>query len=489
MISIKTRIFKNLSILLSVGLIVKVLGLFHRILMSRSLNVEGLSLYAKMMPIATFFGVLASFSLGSSITQFVAKNLVKKPYSNRDLMAKGFKIATISASIVSIIHLLTNYLITHYLLQTDILFKPFIYFIPLYYLQSYTGVFKGYFHGHNKMDTYAIGQLIEQIVRIILIYVFITPMLKISLEAGIKATVISLSIGELCQNIFLFCSLFKFTKIFGKKTIKADTKALIKTSFDITNNRIANALCKFLEPIVFTFAFQKTGMDKMIADELYGIIYGYVIPLIFITSFITTAIETAILPELITHYKKKETKEFNSVMNKTLFFSFIPAVITTITFYFFSEEMLQLFYHTKSGATYLKMLAITSFLTYFDGVFIAAIMASDNEKKLVKVTILTNIIYLSLIFFLVSIPKINIMGIIYSLSIFMSINPIIMYLIAKKYINYHLPKKSILYLGFYILSIILTELADNIIILIICYLLFAAILLINKNAPHHSKDN
>ena len=98
MISIKTRIFKNLSILLSVGLIVKVLGLFHRILMSRSLNVEGLSLYAKMMPIATFFGVLASFSLGSSITQFVAKNLVKKPYSNRDLMAKGFKIATIKNS-------------------------------------------------------------------------------------------------------------------------------------------------------------------------------------------------------------------------------------------------------------------------------------------------------------------------------------------------------------------------------------------------------
>ena len=482
----KTKIFKNISILLSFGLIVKVLGLFHRIIITRVLTLDGLSLYTKMMPIATLFSVIASFSLGPTITQMVAKNITKRPYSNRDLMIKGFKIATITASIVSIIHLITNYFITHYLLQTDELFKPFIYFIPLYFLQSYTGIFKGYFHGHNKMNTYAIGQLIEQVIRIILIYIFITPMLKINLEDGIIACVISLSIGELIQNIFLFLCVLKTTKINNKTNIKADNKAIITTSINLTTSRLSNAICNFLEPIIFTFAFLKTGMDKVVADEIYGIIYGYVLPLIFITGFITTAIETAILPELVTHHKNNNHAAFKNIMNKALLLSFIPASITTIIFYSYSKEMLMLFYNTENGAFYLKLLAIPSFLSYFDGVFISALIAINEEKKLAKINLLTNFLYLFLIFILVQIPKINVMGLIISLTIYLTTSPIIYFFICKKRINYHLPKEGYILLLIYIISICSIAFFKNIIITIIIYFLLLLWLVINKTHSHHS---
>lgn len=486
---LKSKIFKNLSILLSFGLIVKVLGLFHRIILTRKLSLEGLSLYAKMMPISTLFCVLASFSLGPTITQMVAKNITKRPYSNRDLMIKGFKLATITASIVSIIHLLTNHLITHYLLQTDELFKPFIFFIPLYYLQSYTGVFKGYFHGHNKMDTYAIGQLIEQVIRIILIYLLITPALNQSLASGIIATVISLSIGELCQNIYLLICLLKMTKIKNKTNIKADNKAIISTSFNLTSSRLTNALCNFFEPIIFTYAFLKTGMDKSIADELYGIIYGYALPLIFITSFVTAAIETAILPELVTNHKKNDSKAFHSVLNKALCLSFIPAIATTTIFYFYSKEMLELFYHTTDGSYYIKLLAIPSFLSYFDGVFIAALMAANQEKKLAKINILTNLIYLFSIFILVQIPAINVMGIIISLIIYMTISPLIYFKLCQKEIHYRLPKIAYLFIISYVIAIISLKISQNIIIPVIIYLFTALGLVIRKKYSHHWLDN
>jgi O-antigen/teichoic acid export membrane protein len=165
----KISIIKNLTILLSFGLIVKLLGLFNKIILSRALEISGLAYYTKLLPIATLFMTIASFSLGPVITQIVSKNISKRPYSNRDLIKKSFVTATTTATIVSIIHLVLNYLICHYLLRMDILIKPFLYFIPLYYLQSYGGILKGYFHGHNKMDTYAIGQLLEQITRIILV--------------------------------------------------------------------------------------------------------------------------------------------------------------------------------------------------------------------------------------------------------------------------------------------------------------------------------
>ena len=196
-INMKTSILKNLSILISFGLAVKLLGLFNRIILSRALSIDGLAYYTKLMPIAALFMTIASFSLGPVITQTVSKNISKIPYSNRDLIKKSIVTATTTASIVSLIHLLFNYIICHYLLRMDILIKPFIFFIPLYYLQSYSAILKGYFHGHGKMDTYAIGQLLEQIIRIVLVYILIIPQAKINIISGVIAAILTLSIGEL----------------------------------------------------------------------------------------------------------------------------------------------------------------------------------------------------------------------------------------------------------------------------------------------------
>ena len=125
--SMKTSIVKNLTILLSFGLVVRLLGLFNRIILSRALTIDGLAYYTKMMPIAALFMTIASFPV---ITQIVSKNISQRPYSNRDLIKKGFITATTTSSIVSIAHLILNFIICHYLLRMDILIKPFLLFIP-----------------------------------------------------------------------------------------------------------------------------------------------------------------------------------------------------------------------------------------------------------------------------------------------------------------------------------------------------------------------
>ena len=107
----------------------------------------------------------------------------------------------------------------------DELIKPFVFFIPLYFLTSYTAVFKGYFHGHDKMDIYALGQLIEQIIRIILVFIFIKPQMEKGLINGVIATIISLSIAEIFQNIYLFIRALFFTKI---TTMRQLSKKLLK---------------------------------------------------------------------------------------------------------------------------------------------------------------------------------------------------------------------------------------------------------------------
>lgn len=440
----KTTIAKNLSILLIFGLIVKILGLFNKIILSRVLLIEGLAYYTKLIPIASLFMVLASFSLGPVITQIVSKNISKRPYSNRDLMEKGFKTATITASIVSLIHLILNYVICTYLLQMTILIKPFLLFIPLYYLQSYSAILKGYFHGHNRMQTYAIGQLLEQIIRIVLVYIFIIPQMRISIINGVMAAILTLSIGELIQTLYMvICALF-ITKLKGKKTIKTEYKEIIKPALNLTTNKLISSIGTFLEPIIYTFAFLKTGLSIGIADEFYAVVHGYAIPLILITNFISIAIENAILPPLSTAFNNNENDTINRIVSKALFWCFIPGAIASFIFFNYSNELMMLFYHTDKGSLYLKIMAIPSFIAYFEGVFVSLLIATNNEKKLVINTIITNLLYLLLIILLVSNPLLNAMGLVISFSITLMISTSILLYLSIKHTPLKLNYKHII---------------------------------------------
>lgn len=437
----KTSIIKNLTILLSFGLIVKLLGLFNRIILSRSLTIEGLAYYTKMLPIASLFMTIASFSLGPVITQIVSKNISKKPYSNRDLIKKGFITATTTSSIVSIIHLILNFVICHYLLRMDILIKPFLLFIPLYYLQSYTAIFKGYFHGHGKMETYAIGQLLEQVTRIILVYIFIIPQIKINIINGVVAAIITLSIGEIVQNLYMFINVLFFTKIKGQTKIKTEYQNIVKPAISLTLNKLLSSVAVFLEPIIYTFAFLQTGLSSKIADEFYGIIHGYAIPIILTTNFISIAIESAILPSLTNAYINKDKNKFKQIVDKALLFCFIPGAIISFLYYNFSYEIMFLFYKTTKGAYFIKIMAIPSFIAYFEGVFVSALIATDNEKKLVISTIITNVVHLLTIYILVSIPYFNAMGLVISFCIIMILSTAILYYLCRKKDCYKLSKK------------------------------------------------
>ena len=440
----KTNIVKNLTILLSFGMVVKLLGMLNRIILSRALTIDGLAYYTKLLPIASLFMTIASFSLGPVITQIVSKNISKRPYSNRDLIKKGFITATTTATIVSLIHLILNYLICHYLLRMDILIKPFIYFIPLYFLQSYTAIFKGYFHGHGRMDSYAIGQLIEQIVRIILVYILIIPQIKISVINGVVAAILTLSIGEIIQNLYMFINVIFFTKLKNKTTQKFEYKTIIKPAISLTINKLFNSIAMFLEPIIYTYAFLKTGLSNTIADEFYAIIHGYVIPLIFTTSFITASIETAILPSLTNSYSNKDDEKFQKIVDKALLFCLIPASLFSFFFFNFSEEIMYIFYKTTKGAIFVKIMAIPSFVAYFEGVFVAILIALDYEKKLVFNTIITNIFHLIIIYLLVSIPKFNALGLVVAFSITMIISTLLLMRLCNKNNCYKIKLKHLL---------------------------------------------
>ncbi len=438
----KTNLLFNLSILISAGAFVKILGMLNKIIITRILGVDGVSMYALMMPTVMLLLGICSFSLSTSIQNIVSTNINKQTYSNRDLIIKSFILSTLLCTIISLITLIFNYTICHYLLKMDELQNAFLYFIPMYYFASYGGVLKGYYHGHNKLNIYASAQAFEQIVRILLSLLLLLFADNLSLETCLIIVVLSMGIGEFFQFMFLVVYTLFFTKLNNKTNITYKYNDFVSMSFTLTLNRLISSIGAFLEPIVFTYAFTLTGLSSSIATKQFGILHGYVIPLIITGSFISGSLQQTILPTLTMN--KDNKNKVNNLISKSMFLSFVPAILLFFLLFFYNTEVLNIVYGNDIGSEYLMLMSLSAFISYFDGIFSSILIVYKREKKMLLFNISISFIKLLLIFTFVQIPLLNTFGLPISYSIISIISSIYGYIQLSKITNYKIKIKSFL---------------------------------------------
>ena len=70
----KSRLIKNTFIVLITSLIIRLLSLFNRIILTRSLGEEGISLYSVILPTIMLFMSISCFSLNTAMIKVTATN-------------------------------------------------------------------------------------------------------------------------------------------------------------------------------------------------------------------------------------------------------------------------------------------------------------------------------------------------------------------------------------------------------------------------------
>ena len=92
----KNIILKNTLILLVTNLFIRALGLLNRIILTRFLGEQGISLYSLVLPTTMLFLSISCFSLNTSITK------VSSNYNSKKVITIGISIAIITSSISSL---------------------------------------------------------------------------------------------------------------------------------------------------------------------------------------------------------------------------------------------------------------------------------------------------------------------------------------------------------------------------------------------------
>ena len=385
-----------------------------KIIMSRLIGTEGLGLYMMILPTFSLFIGISQFGLPIALSKLIAEDTK----NNKKLFFSCLPI-TIFVNIILIVFIL----LFAPILSTKLLHNPDTYYgilaialvIPF---TSISSICRSYFFGKEKMFPHVISNLVEDVVRLVLMLIGIPLFIDKGIAYAVCFIILSNVISELASILILFFFLPKNVKI-NKEDLRP-SKKYIKESLSIgipnTTGRLIGSIGYFLEPIILTSVLIMVGYKSSFITTEYGILSGYVMPLLLLPSFFTMAISQALLPVVSREYARKNKKSVARKIKQAILFSLFLGVPVTILFVLFPEFFLKFIYHTTEGATYMRVLAPICLFQYIQSPLSSALDAMGKSKDAMVASTL-GMITRTVLLFLLSMLKIGIWGLIFAIGV------------------------------------------------------------------------
>lgn len=394
----KENFIKSTIILMVGGILAKVLGMFIKIFMARTIGVQGLGIYMLVLPTFTLVISISQFGLPLALAKLISENTK----STKKLFFSILPIAIIINIIMMFLIILLSPIISSNFLKNSnlkIIIQSMALIIPFTTISS---ICRSYYFGKSRMIPNVISTIIEALIRLFFIIIIIPLIIPYGIYYTIHILILSNIISESLSTIVLI--LFLPAKIKIKRKDILPDKKYIKESLQIaipnTTSRLISSIGYFLEPIILTNVLLQTGYTRKYIIKEYGIISGYIIPLLLLPSFFTLAISEALLPVISKEQEMGNIRNIKKKIKQAVLFSFFIALPVTFLLMIKPDFFLKTIYHTKEGIPYLEVLAPICLLQYFQAPISSSLEAMGKSKDIMKITVVTTTIRTILTYFL-----------------------------------------------------------------------------------------
>ena len=397
------KFIKSTLILVLGGFITKVLGFIIRIIYTRIVGEEAISLYTLITPTYSLVITIAASFLPVAISKLVSEN----NKNNQKLLFNAFLlIFLVDIILISFIILFGRFISytllkekrTLCLIYTMALTIPFV---------SASSLFKGYFFGKQKMYPNVISNIIEQFIRILLI-IFIIPILnQKNTLLGIIGLFLFSIITEIvsCLVFILFLPQKVKLKNNNLKLSIPYIKEILKISIPLTSSRLIGNIGFFFEPILLTNILLNRGFSNKYILSSYGAYNAYTISLLTMPNFFIMAISSAIIPEISRFYSKKNIKMIQKRFKEAIYLALFLGTTFSIFILIFRFNLLQILYKTTKGSEYIKILGPIFVLFYLEGPLTSTLQAIGKSNDTFKISTIGIIIKLSIMSLLAYLKK------------------------------------------------------------------------------------
>lgn len=373
----KNKFIKSTLILIVGGFFTKLLGMVIKIIMTRLIGTEGIGLYSMIMPTFLLLNSIAQLGLPTALNVLISNGR----YNTKNLVSTAIIISLSIDFLIMIFLIISSNFLSNNLLNDTRLSSAFISIGFVLPFITISNCLRSYFFAKERMYPHVITNIIEDLVKLILIIIGIPFFLKKGIEHAVTFVILTNIFSELASIIIFMFLLpnYKYKKEEIKPN-KKNTSDLFKIALPTTGSRLIGSIGYFLEPIIITFVLTKIGYTNNFIVNEYGIINGYVMQIVLLPSFFTAAISQALIPIISKNYVNGKYRYIFKKIKQAIFFSLLIGIPATIIFELFPDILLKLLFNTDKGINYIKVIAPICLLHYIQSPISSSLQAMNKAK-------------------------------------------------------------------------------------------------------------
>ncbi len=461
-------------ILVLAGFIARFIGFLYRIPMQGILGDEGTGIYAHGYNIYSFFFVLSSAGLPAAVSRMVSSRVAIGRYKGAYKVFKvSLCVSTTVGFICSSIMFFGAATIASYLKNQDATLCIKV-LSPAVFIVAIMSVYRGYFQGMGSTLPTAISQIIEQIVNAIfsvyLSYIFINKGFAEAAGGGTAGS----TLGSLAGLITIFIIYLIYRAKIHKKVINDTKHKTRESSLEICKELFSTAIPIIAGTAIFSMTnlidsrmvygiLQNNGFSYTETKTLFGQLNGKYVVLTTLPVAISTAISTAIVPSIASSIVKNDKRSVNKKINMALRLTMIISIPASIGLGVLANQILQfIFPNNPDGGILLKVGAISVIFLSLSQIATGILQGIGKVQIPAFAAFCGVIVKIPLNYFLISSPKLNIIGAV--------IGTTICYVISSN-INLQMVRR-ITKIKIDFISIFLKPIFSSVIMGLICYITY-----------------
>lgn len=415
---LKSNIIKGTLILSCASILSRIIGFIYRIYLADILGEQLLGTYQLIFPIYVLCFTIYGAGMQSAISQVVATLMgknnthskdeglnesVPKDRTPRTILLAGTILSFILALFLSIfINFNSKWIACNILMvpDCDIYLKLLTYLFPFC---SISACICGYQYGLENAKPPAIAGIIEQITRIL--FVFIIQGFFSDKEICCQIAVYGLTVGEFFGFLYNMSTIKNktFNKRKNKISLKESFKLLLPVFISLTSIKLTISLLHSVESIFIPASLVKYGYTMNEALSVYGIYSGMAMPFIMFPATITMAISTMLLPAVSKAHSSGNKKQIKKLIRRTSYFCLVTGMAATVFFLLFGNICASLFFHNELAGRYLTVMSFLCPFLYLNMTYSSILNGLGKPHMTFVITVVCTLIkILSLIFF---VPK------------------------------------------------------------------------------------
>lgn len=415
----RQTLWQGALVLVTAGVINRLLGFIYRILVVRVVGPEGVGLYEMVFPLYSLVLVITTAGIPVAVAKIVAEQEALGQWCQvRRVFRVSFTVLILAGLTTTVLLLSSVDYIPVQVFPDSRALWPFFTTVPAIIVVAAGSALRGYFQGLHQMTPTAASQVCEQLVRITLGLYMAHRMLHRGPEYVAMGLASGMVAGEVVGFFILIIYYFKTGRTPSVTAAMTDKrspplqlfKEIWRLAFPVTIARIVTTSLLSIQALMIPQRLQISGVSVREATVIYGQYTGVAIALVNLPTVISVSLAISLVPAIAEAIARNDLNSVQRKCQAAIRLTIISGLPWATVYFLMFREISGLVFGLPEAGLPLQVLSIGCIFYYLQQTTGGILQGLGRVDLALRHVVLGAFVNLALVYWLTALPLYGILG-------------------------------------------------------------------------------